>query len=365
MARGRRSVAPRLAAVAVGLVLALAAGEALLALLDLPRFRAAHSVPTQFLFPAAAADGGPMLYTNAPSARIPFSYDGDPRGYFGPGATIEHPTNSLGFRGPEFAARKPADALRIAFVGDSFTFGEGVRFEDTFPERAAAALTRRCGTPVESLNFGVGGFNTTLERLLLERRVLGFEPDVVVLGYVLNDAEPPQFRRVASGIARLERAELAKGAAEARPPAGGVWRLRLARWVWKALAGRARTERTIAWYRALFAPDEPGWVESRQALLEMAELCRRADVRFVVLCFPILVELDGDYPFAAIHAQVGRVAEDAGALFVDLLPTFRGSSAPELWVHPTDQHPNDRAHALAAERLVEALIASGTPPCAR
>lgn len=355
----------RCIAVAAGSVLALVAAEVALALLDVPRFRRAHSVPGQFLFPAASDDDGPMLYTNAPSARIPFVYDGDPRGYFGPSATVEHPTNSLGFRGPEFAVRKPDGTLRIAFLGDSFTFGEGVRFEDTYPERTARLLAERCGGPVESLNFGVGGYNTVLERLLLERRVLAFEPDVVVLGYVLNDAEPPQYRRVGDGIARLERAELAKGRDDPRPPDGGIWRLRTARWIWKTLRGRERTADTIAWYRANYAPDEAGWRASRQALFEMADLCRRSDVPLVVLCFPILVELDGDYPFASIHAQIGRAAGEVGASFVDLLPALRGRDATELWVHPTDQHPNELAHAAAAERLAEALTASGAVPCAR
>jgi hypothetical protein len=360
----RRAVKRGLA-LAAGFAVALAATEITLALLDVPRFRRAHSVPAQFLFPAEADDDGPMLYTNAPSARIPFVYDGDPRGYFGASATVEHPTNSIGFRGPEFAPRKAEGVLRIAFVGDSFTFGEGVRFEDTCAERTAALVAERCGGPVESLNFGVGGYNTLLERLLLERRVLGFGPDVVVLGYVLNDAEPPQYRRVPGGVARLERAELAKGTAEARPPAGGIWRLRLARLIWKTLQGRERTADTVAWYRANYAPNEPGWLASRQALFEMADLCRRADVPFVVLCFPILVELDGDYPFTSIHAQVGRAARDVGAVFVDLLPALRGMDATALWVHPTDQHPNEVVHGLAAERLTEALIEAGAVPCGR
>jgi len=36
----------------------------------------------------------------------------------------------------------------------------------------------------------------------------------------------------------------------------------------------------------------------------------------------------------------------------DLFADFRGHDAPELWVSALDQHPNEKAHALAAESLL-------------
>ena len=358
-----RPIALRMALGVAGLALALGAAEAVLAALDLPRFHEPHSVPMQFAFPRED-EAGVLLYTNAPSARIPFVYDGDPRGYFGAGGTVEHPTNAAGFRGPEFQTEKPPGTLRIAFLGDSFTFGEGVRFKDTYAERTAALLAERCDSPVESLNFAVGGYNTTLERQLFERRVLGYAPDVVVLGFVLNDAEPALYRRHPSGgIARLDRdADRIEGR-EPRPPEGGVYRLRSAQLVWKALSRRKRTDDTVAYYRDLYEEYEEGWQASRRALAEIGELCRARGIPLVVLVFPILVELDGAYPFEDVHARVRRAVEQIGATCVDLLETFRGLDAQALWVHPTDQHPNDEAHGLAARRLSDELIASGAVHC--
>ena len=40
---------------------------------------------------------------------------------------------------------------------------------------------------------------------------------------------------------------------------------------------------------------------------------------------------------------------------LDLQETLRSEPAEELWVHPTDHHPNERAHALAAERVAAFL----------
>ena len=81
------------------LVLFLGAAEAVLWLLGLPEKHRPHSHPPQFwAFPDTD-----YLYLNLPSSRIRFVYDGDPRGYFGPGKQVDHHTNSLGFRGGEFS----------------------------------------------------------------------------------------------------------------------------------------------------------------------------------------------------------------------------------------------------------------------
>ena len=100
-----------------------------------------------------------VFYVNAFSEKIRFVYDGNPRAYFGKDNEIDHVTNSSGFRGKEFSFSKPKDTFRIAFIGDSFTFGEGVRLEDTYVEKVSAILSEKFKNPgpkFESYNFGVG-----------------------------------------------------------------------------------------------------------------------------------------------------------------------------------------------------------------
>lgn len=42
------------------------------------------------------------------------------------------------------------------------------------------------------LNFGVCGYGTAAELELYDSRVRGYQPDLVLLAYVLNDPIPPQ-----------------------------------------------------------------------------------------------------------------------------------------------------------------------------
>ena len=71
--------------------------------------------------------------------------------------------------------------------------------------------------------------------------------------------------------------------------------------------------------------------------------------------FPFLHGLDGDYPFAPIHEVVRTFCHEEGIHTLDLRNAYRDYRGPELWVHPTDQHPNEIAHAIAASAICSNL----------
>jgi hypothetical protein len=60
-------------------------------------------------------------------------------------------------------------------------------------EQAARALARRLERPVEVLNFGINGYNSTQELAVLRNVALDFRPDVVVLVPTNNDHEPAAY----------------------------------------------------------------------------------------------------------------------------------------------------------------------------
>ena len=98
----------------------------------------------------------------------------------------------LGFRSREIEVPKPAGVLRVVVLGDSYTYGLGVRKEEAFPNALDARLAsaRFQGRRVEVVNAGVPGYNTFQERLLLEEKGLPLSPDLVAVSFFLNDAIP-------------------------------------------------------------------------------------------------------------------------------------------------------------------------------
>ncbi len=164
-----------------------------------------------------------------------------------------------GFRAPPFAEEKPAGVWRIACVGDSWTFGANVDQPHAYPQALAASFRDApIGAPVEVLNFGVMGYSSRQGLELLRRSVLDVAPDVVVIGFGMNDS-------VVAGWQDAEAVGVAE-AARATPWLDRLEVLRLARF----LVQRARHEPwTIGDYLAQVSgaagSDEELWT-GRQAV---------------------------------------------------------------------------------------------------
>jgi hypothetical protein len=99
-------------------------------------------------------------------------------------------TNRHGMRDGEYSLTKPPGTTRICVLGDSVAFGFGSRPIEqggTFPDLLERALNESLAGPFEVLNFAVVGYNAVQEAIVLEHKVLGFDPDLVLLAYVPND----------------------------------------------------------------------------------------------------------------------------------------------------------------------------------
>lgn len=77
--------------------------------------------------------------------------------------------------------------VRIALVGDSFTHGMEVEFEDTWGHLTERAL-QADGPPVEVLNFGVPGYGMDQALLRWREHVRAFRPDILVFGLQMENA---------------------------------------------------------------------------------------------------------------------------------------------------------------------------------
>ena len=309
--------------------------------------------------PFAGIDMG--QYT--PGARFRIEYASNPRDYFDSDNGVEMTVNPMGLRGPEVSAEKTAGTLRVIGLGDSFTFGVGVRDEHTFLRRLEGRLNRH--QPVEVLNAGTQGYNTRDQQVTLENRWLALKPDLVLVVFYLND-----IYRDESAVAFWNNGE---GHGVYLQPTGLARHSHLIDWCQYSWRAKELRQRMIAHYsqayftdpRSFFAKpvsrSQPmDWSASRAALVRIVELARTHGFQVGLAIFPELMSLE-DYPFTAIHAFVEETCKEIGMPVHDLLSAFQGHSDHQLWVHPTDHHPNEIAHDLAAaslEKFLRTLIAA-------
>jgi lysophospholipase L1-like esterase len=257
--------------------------------------------------------------------------------------------NALGLRGQDFSTKKPVNAFRILFVGDSFTFGEGVQDDETF----ASILQERLQSEVEDderryhvINAGVSGYNTKDEVENLRTKWLDLEPDAVVLVFYLNDAyDESRFAALITGSAEGELGRDLRFESSSRLlqfVADRVFRWRVGRRITRIYQSQFFESPTIGGH---------DWETCKKSLHEASELMRERDIRFAMVIFPELHALDDSHPFENVYQRVHAYAESLGIPALNLFPVFEGRSGPELWVHVTDHHPNAEAHRIAADAI--------------
>jgi hypothetical protein len=102
--------------------------------------------------------------------------------------------NSDGLRGPEAALKAPPGTYRIALLGDSFIEAFEVPYSQTVGEVLERRLAKLRGTPVDVLNFGVGGYGTTQELLTIQHKVWKYSPDLVLVAVTTGNDISDNFR---------------------------------------------------------------------------------------------------------------------------------------------------------------------------
>lgn len=94
--------------------------------------------------------------------------------------------NSDGFNDVEHVVKKESGVDRIAVIGDSYVEAFQVEREASFTNFLKSGCSVN-GRRVEVLNFGVSGYGTAQELILLREKVLRYEPDLIVLVMTTNN----------------------------------------------------------------------------------------------------------------------------------------------------------------------------------
>jgi lysophospholipase L1-like esterase len=232
-------------------------------------------------------------------------------------------------------------------IGDSFCFGQGVRQQDRFSDIVQARLGAR-GLDHTVYNMCVPGMNIQRIARVQREAVKRFGPPTRILySYTLNDPiRDAQTWEMEDSIYDLMHFRRSQFEVMHWSP---LWRSAALRWLMERRTRRQVAEQTVVWYQRLYG-DNPGWRQTAKVLADMEAFCAERGIEFALAVFPILHQL-GDYPLQAAHRKLSA----QGIHVVDLLEVFVGEDERAYWVHPTDFHPNGRAHRLAAEHLLKTL----------
>lgn len=238
-------------------------------------------------------------------------------------------TNASGMRevDQEYVGHKKV--RKIAMIGDSFTMGTGVPFEGIYHSVAERNLNEQSDSiEFRLLNFGVSGYNLNEYVVYLKNAVIAQHPDEVVIGFCsYNDHYRPE--------EYWEEAQLESGLERS-----GFWKSYLRR----LISIRLNPPKDIS--ADPFSSVDLNYMENK--LWEIKSFCesRSMDVSLIFLAI-------NHKPKEA--KQIQTISDNLGIKFIDSSHLFEGQQADQFIFNELDGHPNDKAHELFAQALVEML----------
>ena len=302
--------------------------------------------------------------------------------------TVYH-TNSLGMRDASARTITPDMTNMVLVLGDSFTEGMGVPYEQTF----TALLEQRLNHVV--LNCGVSSYAPSLEYLRLKNLIAkGIKPKVVLLMLDVSDVQDE--------IAYMEDAAVfdAQGDLVGMNRKGSFWpwlytHFRLyynyyhLREMHRARSGPqagkvanelpqdSRDAKPDRWLpenqrkeRGLWTHDQEvynrwgkrGLQYAKQYILRIAQTVEANGGRFVLCIYPWPDQLVAPEAIRNLSALWGQFAQVNNIAFVDMAKPLGALPDWQTYLIPGDIHWNEKGHAWVADLLFSTIADSLSLP---
>lgn len=226
-------------------------------------------------------------------------------------STMASKCNDRGFRDRDYAVPRPGNAFRIVCLGDSCTWGQGVKEEDTYSKRLEDLLnesmlgsnSENALTRFEVINAGRCGYSTKEERLCFEHEASHYSPQMVVLQMLDNDNESPG--------------------------------------------------------HSLKQQQPNDYFVCLEEVRALHDFCAARKIKLVILLFRYLPMTER---WRSLHETLSQGLNGRDIVIVDSGDAVRarleqsvGFLRDQPTVHPLDAHPNEIAHQMAAEVLFEEI----------
>ena len=261
--------------------------------------------------------------------------------------------NSLGFREREISKQKPTGVYRIAVVGDSLTYGQGIAEQDRFSRMIERRLN---GGKInyQVYNFGIPGAET-IDHIGFLDDVFEIDPDFILLQWYSNDVEghdksarPVSYRLIPSDYL-----------------SGILLRIfavvYLVNGQWKALQSQFGLVSSYVDSMNVRFSDIKSENSQRsiRELNEFITFVKDKNIPLGIVMFPNCFHAEGGvekFPFDFLFDRVIDTCHKNDIQCIDTRPEFAKANLKELWVNRFDQHPSVLANKIAADRIFQTYI---------
>lgn len=257
------------------------------------------------------------------------------------------------------------DDFRIMVLGDSYIYGGGIDFKDNFSQN----LKQLINSDKDNFNRGYvldvsrPSANNLDHNLSYFQFVDLYDPDVVILGYNLNDIEGnlnkdgseknKNGKRKASG--NLNRSTI-------RKIYDVLYTSELIKFVLHGLHNElkanghiikgSRADITLSSYWK----NKGNWQRSKQLLSEIIEHAESNNIQLIFYQFPEINLIEYPELFKKTNEAIKEFLDDyPSVIYINGTVSFAGESSKTYQLSKYDGHPNEKAHRKISEEVLEII----------
>ncbi len=275
--------------------------------------------------------------------------------------------NSQGLRDTEHYFKKEAGVYRILCLGDSIVFGYGAAQPDIFTSQLQKILPHNKTMKYEVINAAVTGYNTYQERVSLEKFGIKYNPDLVIVGFTMNDltagmlspsmlhtlmdikGEPYSYADMAFSSRLqyflLRRSYFFQYCLLKFRSLLNTYKLN------KIVMVGDYSKESLDYYAGLLAPEKlTNEYACKKELLKLKDLTRGS--KLLLIIFSADIQLRNE-KFNEPQKMIRAFCQENKISFIDMLPVFKKYTKKEIFVDIG--HPNAFGHKLVVEEILKYL----------
>ena len=239
--------------------------------------------------------------------------------------------NQKGLRGTDIEYKKPKGIKRILFLGDSITFGYMLGItEKTFPYLVQNYINKKnIPENVQCINAGVGGYSPWQEFIYLKDEGIKYDPDLVVVGFVLNDITEKFLLKRFGGIGIGSQLQETIKSKESRLRQNSSIYNALLNFIAEIKYGEdvkdgAKKREIVDLHKVVDNPYNEkvlkAWELTLRNLEKIIIFCRKENIEVLMVVFPYTFQFDNIQ--SSPQSRLKGFSEQQNISFIDMLPIF-------------------------------------------
>ncbi|MBI1880030.1 MAG: hypothetical protein HYR94_17735 [Chloroflexi bacterium] len=238
--------------------------------------------------------------------------------------------NPYGFTDKIRSMHKPAEVFRIAVLGDSFIWGDGIPYDQVWSHKLENKILTQYKN-AELVSWGKNGWETIDELKFLEETGVNYNIDFLIVGFVTNDADVGNYQQK---YLKWQESTFFRYTAKLFPRTIEFFSSHINILLYEKYLTDYGYDN---WREKLYSEDN--LKQYLSVLWSISEFCEQNSIPLLFVLTPNTPDPD----FQEKYEKIIPLLEQAKINYLNLYPAvvreFKNYNPRQLWANPADSHP--------------------------